>query len=288
MAKCYHPLPATRWKAGGVSIGRHRRLGDGVSMDLPCGKCVGCRLRRAQSWALRCFHELQLHDDSVFLTLTYDDEHLPGDRSLRYSDVQSFFRRLRHSGSFRFFMCGEYGSRTSRPHYHVLLFGRSFPDRVAYDGTLFTSPTIDKAWGLGSARFGRVELASVAYVTGYVAEKFEAKEYPGRRKPFCKMSNRPAIGRDFALKYLPDFRDGAAVFDGRKIPLPRYYRELIKARDPELVASWDEKAFAALQERFTPAEYEFESSSERLGVGEAVAEARQRFFSSRGQENFSG
>ena len=80
-------------------------------------------------WALRCMHEAKLHDRNCFVTLTYDDLHLPPHGSLRYRDIQLFHKKLRRRvGAFRFFLCGEYGEQLGRPHYHACYFGMFPPD----------------------------------------------------------------------------------------------------------------------------------------------------------------
>ena len=44
---------------------------------VPCGHCVGCRLDYSRVWAERCVHEASKYEHNYFLTLTYDDDHLP-------------------------------------------------------------------------------------------------------------------------------------------------------------------------------------------------------------------
>ena len=102
---------------------------------LPCGKCQACLAKRTNEWALRCTHEAQQHDHNVFITLTYDDDHLPEDRGLHHEDFQKFMKRLRKARTgqkIRYFMCGEYGGLNDRPHFHALLFGCNFPDMYLF------------------------------------------------------------------------------------------------------------------------------------------------------------
>ena len=100
---------------------------------VPCGSCISCRIAKRREWSLRLLHELSYHDDAVFLTLTYDDAHVPPNMSLRKRDLQLFMKRLRIKldrlgieHCIKYFACGEYGTRTKRPHYHLLLW--NFPD----------------------------------------------------------------------------------------------------------------------------------------------------------------
>lgn len=125
-----------------------------------------------------------------FVTLTYNDEHLPEGGNLSPRDVQLFLKRLRINhhraggAAFRFFLCAEYGLRTGRAHYHLILYGHGVPPAL-----------IEQQWGLG---FVKVELAgpaSLAYVSGYVVKKFlNQSDYVGKVKPFIRCSNRPGIG----------------------------------------------------------------------------------------------
>ena len=120
---CFSPLEAIqtvdrqiRFFARG-SVGKSRAAADNVLRELspPCGQCIGCRLERSRQWAIRCVHESQLHENSVFVTLTYSDEFCP--ISLEYAHFQNFMKRLRKKfGPTRMYMCGEYGERTFRPH----------------------------------------------------------------------------------------------------------------------------------------------------------------------------
>ena len=110
-----------------VSRGWYRTL-------VPCGKCPSCLSDRARDWSNRCLMELKTSGSAIFVTLTYDDFHLPIDDdgpTLRVRDVQLFFKRLRKdfpNSRIRYLLSGEYGSKTSRPHYHAIIFGLSLSD----------------------------------------------------------------------------------------------------------------------------------------------------------------
>ena len=144
---CFHPLTAYQSSDGSISF-VERKGGDIVrSLSLPCGQCVGCRLERSRQWAMRCMHEASLYSRNCFITLTYNNEHLPSDNSLQYPDFQKFMKRLRKRFNgvdrsanpdsndqfpIRFYMCGEYGETFGRPHYHACLFNFDFPDKTLY------------------------------------------------------------------------------------------------------------------------------------------------------------
>src|SRR6187549_2683574 len=89
---CYHPFTAYQLDDGRIVFAERGKVKR--SVVLPCGHCIGCRLERSRQWAVRCMHEAQLHDVSSFVTLTYDDSHLPYHGSLDYTHFQKFIDRL--------------------------------------------------------------------------------------------------------------------------------------------------------------------------------------------------
>lgn len=222
---------------------------------LPCGKCVGCLCRRVADWALRCVYESAFWDRSSFLTLTYRTPELPANRSLLKEDHQKFFKRLRQVlkrecgvGPIRYYMCGEYGPKRGRPHYHVVLFGWDFPDRVEVPNNpgardpVFTSPLLDRVWGKGNVIIGDVTEESAAYVARYTMKKLRGqlgKEFYAARKqvaPYTACSK--GIGRRHFERYRRDHypSDEAVTSDGRKRPVPRYFDKLLESVDAELLA----------------------------------------------------
>ncbi|MFN7611381.1 MAG: hypothetical protein ACK5QX_10675, partial [bacterium] len=118
---CYFPLQGWRSASGpGVTFNQRKGYVD-KPVQVPCGRCIGCRLARASQWATRIAHEASLHEANSFLTLTYSNEHLPADLSVDVIALQKFMKRLRkalYPAPVRFVACGEYGENTLRPHYH--------------------------------------------------------------------------------------------------------------------------------------------------------------------------
>lgn len=240
-------------------------------LEIPCGKCIGCRLKYSRDWALRCMNELEYHDKACFITLTYNDEHLPvpnkiidNDGCITDSpvhplckrDIQLFIKRLRKkfkNSKVRYFACGEYGSRSMRPHAHIILFGVDFSeDRIffkkSYDNKFnyYTSPTLDDLWHgyengsdlgqLGFAMVCDVSFDTCAYVARYVTKKKYGKEadfYESLAIPpeFSLMSRRPGIGRMyFEDNYEKIYKyDEIIISDtngGHKFKPPKYYDKL--------------------------------------------------------------
>ncbi|WNK14674.1 MAG: replication initiator protein [Microvirus sp.] len=245
---CYHELPAWESKAF-TEKGKRQpvfNINDGYidrPTAVPCGRCVGCRTKRVQEWTQRCLHEAEQHKDNCFITLTYDDNQLPDGDDLVVDHLQRFWKRLRRAGhTFRYFACGEYGPTTLRPHYHACLFGYYPNDSVrTLSNTLRESKSLDEAWGLGYTSHSVFNRETAAYVAGYILKKYTENGTPAelenRTMPFQVMSRRPAIGRDWALKwakYITD-HDGIRQPGGRLHPMPRYYSKAIEQTQPQLM-----------------------------------------------------
>lgn len=249
---CFHPLRA--WYDGQrVQIGIAPFRGANP-LKLPCGKCDGCLLERSRQWGVRCYHETQLHAASSFVTLTYDDDHLPFNSSLKYRDFQLFLKRARRKmGPFRFFMCGEYGSDGGRPHYHACMFGLFFRDRESIGSSaagskIYTSRLLSDLWPNGFSSVGDVTFESACYVARYTAKKvgndverlgtvdFSTGEIHVRTPEFARMSLKPAIGLDWWKRYGDDVkRRGDVVVRGRSMRPPRYYDKRLELEDPALL-----------------------------------------------------
>ncbi|QXP08636.1 MAG: replication initiator protein [Arizlama microvirus] len=263
---CYHPLPA--WYSNEETVNGKTAISfrpvSGVRererLELPCGRCIGCRLERAREWAMRCVHESKLYDDNCFITLTYSDDKLPmipgpfSDRdypSLRPRDFVLFMKRLRKSlepKTIRFFHCGEYGDQTLRPHHHALIFNHDFRDRVFVKNSksgsrLYSSRILDDLWGNGNCWVGDVSFASAGYIARYTLKKVHGdnlqshEHYYGRVPEYGTMSRRPGIGHAWAMRYMDAwYRDDVVIVNGAKSKPPRYYDNLCEKERPALLA----------------------------------------------------
>lgn len=242
-------------------------------------------------------HEASQHDANSFITLTYDDAHLPLHGNLHHADVQRFFKRVRRSGrKFRYYMCGEYGEKFSRPHYHVCMFGQDFADdRIHFKGAgdhkLYTSETLADLWGEGFAIIGELTVESAAYVAGYTLKKVTGKQAPQHyetssihtgeiieMKPeYGRMSLKPGIGATWIDTYAGDcFPHDFCWVRGKKVPIPRYYFDRWKAL-PDVDSDRIE-----FERYLRAAEHASEATPERLKVREAVALAKQKAHSRTG------
>lgn len=206
-------------------------------IPFPCGQCLPCRINRRRVWTLRLMLELYFHRHASFITLTYDDSCLPltdtGVPIVCKRDFQLFMKRLRkkfHPQKIRFFACGEYGTKSGRPHYHAILYGiapeqvdmywqsykgKSGPDRrsVLYD-----------VWQMGLVHVGEVTRHSIQYVAGYVTKKLVSQSSE-IAPPFCVMSRKPGIAGDAVscIASALSERDGRSLrIDGKKWPMGRF------------------------------------------------------------------
>lgn len=326
---CFHPIQAYQASDGSVLFSER---GDIVrSLTLPCGQCWGCRLERSRQWAMRCMHEAALYDNNCFITLTYNDDHCPSDRSLNYDDFQRFMKRFRKrfkgvqevsykkrvyhkpvsdsvigssdrsfdlvetkSNPIRFYMCGEYGEKFERPHFHACIFNFNFPDKTVWKRTpsgqiIYRSKALEELWSdekgdsIGYSSIGDVTFESAAYVARYVMKKrtgkgsedhyettdFETGEIKNRRPEFNKMSLKPGIGAGWFDRFSADvYPHDYVVVNGKEVRPPKYYDKKFAEISPD--------EFEALQlQRFVDAVDRYEDNTDqRLLVKEQVTLAR--------------
>lgn len=274
---CYTPLDAWQTESGEIVFSERGKIRR--ALKLPCGSCVGCRIEAARQWGVRCVHEAQMHTSSYFVTLTYDDDHLPNPPMLVYRDFQLFMKRLRKRfGKVRFFMCGEYGESNGRPHFHACLFGLRLDDLVLHKRSsngvsLYRSSSLDSIWQLGFASVGDVTFDSAVYIANYMAKssgvvRFDAETGEVFTREFRHMSLKPGIGQSFIEKYRGDvFNYDHVVINGRCAKPPRFYDRWLERVDP------------LAREALEPGRYlkalrgAEDSSPARLAVREIVARA---------------
>lgn len=212
---------------------------DGIRQFVPCGKCNFCLEARRSEWSFRLRQELKVSDSAYFLTMTYADDNLPRDEQgravLRKKDVQLFIKRLRKAcvgmSKVRYYAVGEYGTETSRPHYHCILF--NVPQHVA--------DIFDRLWIDGNIMIGSVTDASIHYVTKYHVNA--VGESDGRAPPFSLMSRKPGLGSNYLVTHTKWHLQGLRNFtevNGFKGRIPRYYREKMFKSDGEWIVDKEE------------------------------------------------
>lgn len=249
-------------------------------MSLACGKCEACQIRKRKDMAVRLSNEVQCYDECCFLTLTYNKESIPvshpnhqrqvleltrgvqtrGDDGLYTlvpSDVQKFFKRLRRhleyvpkrktdkrdhvSKPIRYFCVGEYGSKSHRPHYHLIIFGWKPSDQIVHqikDGyTINRSAQIEKLWTYGFSTVAEVNHGVAKYCAQYVTKKYlssvASELYPYVVPEFTLQSTRNGgIGATWLNRYFNNLRQGFInIRNGERISkcaIPRYYYDRLR------------------------------------------------------------
>lgn len=241
---CFSPVPLRKIESGEYRpCSKFER-----DLSVACNRCIGCRLRYAREWGIRIMHEASMWPCSSFVTLTYAK--VPKNSSLVYEDFQVFIRALRKrlKRKVRYFVCGEYGEKFGRPHFHAAIFGEDFStDRVYLREGLWTQKLLEEVWGLGHVSVGALELNSAKYIARYVTKKqygLNAMKHYEKvdsvtgevfsvLPEFAKMSLKPGIGGSFFEKFGSDiFPLDSCVVNGRELPVPRYYSKLLERQNP--------------------------------------------------------
>lgn len=212
-SKCLHPILLN------VQSKKDSKF---YGMVVGCGHCPTCRMQKAREWSLRIKMEAQDYDrgDICFTTLTYAPEFVPEKDStltLDPRDLQLFFKRLRRRLNYkvRMFSCGEYGSRTARPHYHSVIFGIKRKDWHF----------IEDAWKLGFVCNKDFYNETAGYVAQYIQKKlFGENVYGAAVPPFLRCSQNPSIGEDYFWRNASVIcSQGFIVSDGYKHSIPRSF-----------------------------------------------------------------
>lgn len=194
---------------------------------IPCGRCPSCILARRKEWSIRCQCEAEYHPFNCFVTLTYDDMHLPSSMDVVKKDLKKFIKSIRNSGyKVRYFGCGERGERSKRLHAHIILFGFK-PTDLYYDGTstsgeaLYTSKFIDAIWAKGRAVVQDFDGTVGSYVAGYTSKKL------GDQTGFQIQSTRPGIGYQFAIAHADKHFKYDSMFGSFGVSkIPRYFEKV--------------------------------------------------------------
>lgn len=201
---------------------------------VPCGKCPTCSARRASQWSFRLMQQEKISINAQFITLTYATQHVPitknGRLTVCKNDIQLFFKRLRKAHELvkdydvetypiKYYCVAEYGSKTSRPHYHIIMFNAR-------------TELIQKAWNLGEVHYGTVNGASIGYTLKYISKPKTAGKEQGddRNREFCLMSK--GLGKNYLTPkmvkwHMADMyqRLYCNLPDGKKVSMPRYYKD---------------------------------------------------------------
>lgn len=202
----------------------------GENIKVPCNYCLACRINKTTQWLFRLSIELpKFEGKSLFASITYDELNLPYIKlinnqvisTLKAKDIIDFHKRLRKEGlNFKYYVAGEYGEETDRPHYHGIYLGLTHGDEYK----------LLEKWNKGNIHFGSTTTASMRYTLGYILNKNKEEIYLPREAPKALISN--GIGLEYFTWGLTlediqkAFNEGYILTgEGKKIAIPKYIKD---------------------------------------------------------------
>ncbi len=206
---------------------KHRTMQGDFSDVVPCGACVLCFKRRQNAWAFRLSEESKVSSSASFLTLTYEQSPLSPSLTptLLKTDFQKFLKRLRkilNNSGIKYYACGEYGSKTQRPHYHAVIF--NLPQLWLQKPEL-----IQDTWQKGHIYITSSSNATIRYVTKYLM-KGKNNSNSDREPEFSLMSKKMGLSHltPQMIQYYKNLMISHVTLPGGfKTNLPRYFRDKI-------------------------------------------------------------
>lgn len=197
----------------------------GANITVQCGKCPLCIHSHRMNWLMRCEQESLKSQlpNHWFITLTYNEKKVPrkrGVRTLFKRHPQLFIKRLRKAGhTIKYILVGEYGTETERPHYHMLAW------------TNASVQDIDKAWNYGHVHYRKMERETILYTLKYVLNPRQG-DNTNKQREYVVYSKGIGLGYLTTQMYYYHTEDYenpiyTTVINGKRIPLPRYYRKKI-------------------------------------------------------------
>lgn len=218
----------------------YQRYGSSHLLTLPCGKCLNCLMARANTWAVRCCLEASLYDQNYFVTLTYDDLHIPFTSKMVKKDFQDFIKRLRKEfPGVRYFACCERGEHTQRLHIHAILFNLQLKD-LKYVGKrevgyCWKSASLERIWSKGLTDLGEVSLQSCRYVARYAQKKLTNPNT--KNDEWLVMSLKPGIAQRYFEEHFQDIYDTDYIYfnfgNKTRVKPPRYFDKLLERIDSQ-------------------------------------------------------
>lgn len=243
----------------------------------PCRKCEGCKHDREGEFVLRMKHEIESYKgNTTFLTLTVNEENMenvfPG-RELSHRPFQLFMKRLRKilPSKVTYVVCGEYGAKKNRPHYHAIIFGwkpqseelRVVKRTPGYN--LYACSTIEKCWKFGFNTVGVANESSSRYLMKYVLKQLgiekelfsiddETGEVINYKRPYIvypRSKQNGGLGfRWFEKNKEKIFTEGYIAGSKAEIHLsiPKYYKRKCEELYPELYQEWKKNMIERVME----------------------------------------
>ena len=200
---------------------------------VPCGYCLACRINRVTVWTFRMLCEMSDWEHYTFATITYDDINIPLIQNLptlNKDDIIKFHKRLRYHGhEFKYYLVGEYGDETRRPHYHGIYYGLGKKDKLE----------MQHHWNMGNIYHERVIDGTIKYVAKYIMSKTRESDYDPVQPPFALISN--GIGKNY-WKYGLEKKNIDQIMEdgyfinhkGIRSAIPKFIKELYKEEFKDL------------------------------------------------------
>ena len=302
---CFHPKPAYQSlsldpETGKRSIQFDADFADSPlyeAIELPCGRCMGCRIKGKQEWSIRCMHEASMHKRNCAVTLTYANDYLDPYGGINVGDFQAFMKRIRRrfpEHNIRFFECDEYGEDRLRPHIHAILFGFQFPDLVQLrkgknGNQYYSSEILRDLWPFGHCEAAECTWEAAQYIAGYVTKKITG---PGSEDHCARvvaskdaiwhvdlesvhMSRAPGLGTEWIEANMDSVYESDFVRRfGKRFAVPSHYDHIVESYSRELVEASKARRRAAAKE----AAAQECNSKERLRDRERCAELNAKRF----------
>jgi len=263
---CLSPFRATRdytiENKGSFSkkenFGKIRLCSEGELL-LPCGKCTECISKRAFDWATRCRHEISEHEESTFITLTYDDENLKKINPIHFKrEFQLFMKKLRKlkHEKLRYIVSHEYGGKTGRPHHHAIIFGYNPQNQYHFTNSpsgekLYRSDELEKLWKNGISSIGEANEKTAFYIASYSLKSSNITAVHPDSGEIITLSDtmdaskRPAIGKTYFEKHAEQLAHSNTL-------LPRYYQKLMEKSYPHLLEVYENASMLRQNKTRTP------------------------------------
>lgn len=251
----------------------------GLEFAFPCGKCPNCVARRISQWSFRIMQEERLSSAVDWITLTYDTREVPitdkGLLTLDKEDVQLFMKRLRkrNERKLKYYVVGEYGEEKDRPHYHMILFNAK-------------KDTIQPAWQKGEIHYGTCTPESIGYSLGYMYKQrhYVKPFWDDRQEQFALMSKKLGAGyiTDKMITWHKNDLENRMYCnlpDGKKIAMPRYYKQKIYDEDErQIIARSMVKKISEEIEEYNQNNSESKILADELDKEAAIYAAFQRMY----------
>lgn len=203
---------------------------------LPCCKCAECLFQKSVEWSFRIMLESKAYKRSCFITLTYKDNPV----SLNKRDYQLFLKRFRKKyGSHRYFMCGEYGSKGKRPHYHMIIFGFWPEDakKPLPKSKYYGSEELESLWDKGFISVGELTQYDAKYCAKYM-QKLQCMP-PEFVQPFVSMSLKPGLGLNYFKAHMNEIVSCDKIYyNGDYIKIPKYFLSKVLQENPDMLADY--------------------------------------------------